>query len=344
MMKPGYAMFAIVFFGVLLIVFFRHMLFQGQHKIVIIQRNSCGCASTDSTSSTTDAATKTMHKAGTDRVPAGKPVLLSTFLLIVVPMRPDSFTVRELIRKTWFSGYENSSNVLLRFLVGTKNLPAKVMKLLKREQSHHSDLAFVSDLEESYKALTNKTMAMMKWSHEHVDFSYLMKCDDDTFVYIDYLVRELRERPRATSLYYGRIEHNSPVLRDPKYVWYDPDWDLADTYLPYAVGGGYILSWDLVGMLARQTSHLKWHPNEDTAVGSWLAAYDYELRSDHLLCVTDVSGRPKSKCFYPPLFHIFYIYPENKTRTSYFRYLHKEHLFNRRMTAPTFTRLTSQSG
>ena len=315
---------SVLFLGVLLVIFFRHTLLQSEYKVVLTRQQPCNCV-TGSAAPATEPPTAPPTKVQVVHDKPDTPVLPSVFLLIMVPMRPVSFSVRKLIRSTWYSGYKDSPDIMLRFLVGTKNLSAVNMKLLNEEQSRHGDIVYC-DLHESYKALTNKTIEMLKWSHEHINFTYLMKCDDDTFVYVDLLVSELRKRPKTTGLYYGRIEYNSPVLRDPKYEWFDPDWDLAATYMPYAIGGGYILSWDLVGMLARQASYLKWHPNEDTAVGSWLAPYKYERRSDHLFCVTSVFGTLKHKCAHFPLFHIFYTYPAHHNQTSYFHYLYNEYI------------------
>ena len=321
----------VLFIGLLLTIFFRHTLLQGDYKaVLVVKQELCDCATGSTIESPSSLPTKTVRRE------PDKPV---TFLLIMVPMRPDSFTVRKLIRNTWYSDYKDHPDVMLRFLVGTKNLSTVNMELLNEEQSQYGDVVY-SDLQESYKALTNKTIEMLKWSHEHVNFSYLMKCDDDTFVYVDLLVSELRKRPRTTGLYYGRIEYYSPVLRDPKYQWVDKDWDLAATYLPYAIGGGYILSWDLVGMLARQSSYLKWHPNEDTAVGSWLAPYRYERRSDHLFCVTSVFGTLKHKCAHFPLFHIFYTYPSHHNQSTYFHHLYNEYMISKKMTAPKVTQPT----
>ena len=58
------------------------------------------------------------------------------------------------------------------------------------------------------------------------------------------------------------------------------------TYVPFALGGGYILSADLITLLVHRRQYLAYHPNEDTAVASWIAAYSYERRNDKLMCVT----------------------------------------------------------
>ncbi|GLV37907.1 beta-13-Galactosyltransferase II [Carabus blaptoides fortunei] len=54
--------------------------------------------------------------------------------------------------------------------------------------------------------------------------------------------------------------------------WKETDWIICDNYLPYALGGGYVLSQGLVSYLARNSEDLKLYKSEDVSVGAWLAA------------------------------------------------------------------------
>ena len=52
------------------------------------------------------------------------------------------------------------------------------------------------------------------------------------------------------------------VNRKPKYgkkKWADNNWNLSSNYLPFALGGGYVLSHDLVSFVSSQSPHLMWH-------------------------------------------------------------------------------------
>ena len=257
--------------------------------------------------------------------PTAKPLMLHTFLLILMPIRPDAFEKRKLIRNTWYKGYKESPDVMLRFFVGTRVIADMIGKELLEEQSTYDDVIFI-DHRETPRALTNKTIALLKWASDNVNFTYMMKCDDDTYVYVDNIINELKKRPTTTGLYYGKMIYRGSVMRNRKFKWADPKWDLGDTYMPYALGGGYILSSDLVVMLAEQADYLKWHPNEDTAVGSWLVPYEYERRSDDLVCVSDVNGTLKYKCVEKfPIFHIFYRYPHHQSGMTYFYKLYHEY-------------------
>ena len=207
-----------------------------------------------------------------------------TFLLILVPIRPQAYEQRALIRKTWYKGFKDGKDVMLRYVMGLEGLNVSEWSRLHDENRKHKDLVFLEHFAEDIRLLTNKTAQVFKWAYENVDYTYLMKCDDDTFVYVRNTLLELRKRPITTRLYYGVMVFNTKPIRDPRNKWYDPTWDLAKTYLPYARGGCYILSTDLVTLVAREYHHLKGYLNEDVSVGAWLAGFDYERRDDDLFC------------------------------------------------------------
>ena len=207
-----------------------------------------------------------------------------TFLLILVPIRPHALEQRTLIRTTWYKGFNDSKDVMLRYMMGLKGLNVSDISRLHDENRQYKDLVFMEHFEEGIRVLTNKTALLFKWAYENVDYTYLMKCDDDSFVYVHNTIVELRKRPSTGRLYYGVMVFNTAPILDRKDKWYDSSWDLAKTYLPYARGGCYILSADLVMLMAKEFHHLKWHLNEDVSVGSWLAGFDYERRDDDLFC------------------------------------------------------------
>ena len=45
-----------------------------------------------------------------------------------------------------------------------------------------------------------ETIALMKWATGNVDFTYLMKCDDDTFAYVHNTIRKLKRRSTTKRL------------------------------------------------------------------------------------------------------------------------------------------------
>ena len=254
----------------------------------------------------------------------------STFLLILIPILPASSGSRDLVRSTWYRGYGDSEDVMLRFVMGVNGLDQSMMTQLQEENERYGDIVFITDFTESTQALTNKTIAMMKWASDNVNFTYMMKCDDDTYVYVDNVISELKRRPRTTRLYYGVMAMNTTPIADPTNKWYDTTWNLSAVYLPYARGGGYILSHDLILLLAKQSKRLKWHLNEDVSVGSWLAAFDYERRDDELFCYTSY-GQNLHPCRHDyHIAHLFHGLPKRKLK-HLFHELYYQHRFQLRI-------------
>jgi len=144
----------------------------------------------------------------------GKP--FTTYLLIMVPILPKSFHNREVIRNTWYKGLNDSGDVMLRFAMGTVGLDDSMTSSLATENSTHGDLIYFDNLTESRAALTNKTLLLMQWAYSNVDFSYFLKCDDDTFVFVERMIRVLKNRKSSTGLYYGKFETKTrPKLSGP---------------------------------------------------------------------------------------------------------------------------------
>ena len=248
---------------------------------------------------------------------------LTTFLLIMVPtmISSKSFHSREMIRNTWYKGLKDSKDVMLRFAMGTAGLDDTNVTdqlQLATENRTHGDLIYFDNFAESRTALTNKTLLMMQWAYSNVNFSYFLKCDDDTFVFVERMITELQKRPSATGLYYGWIQTRSKP--SPNGVWADKTWKLGSFYLPFALGGGYILSSDLIKLIVGNIDYLEWHPNEDTAVGSWLAPYKVEVRKDKLICRSFKSASTSNFCQSNSIMHLFYGLEQSKLDEIFYRY------------------------
>ena len=160
----------------------------------------------------------------------------------------------------------------------------------------------------------------MKWATENVEFTYMMKCDDDTFVYVNNSIRELKRRTTTKQLYYGVMMFNHKPIHNPRSKWKDFQWKLTKTYTPFARGGCYILSEDLVHLLVRQSHRLWRHYLEDVAVGLWLSPFVHERRDDDLFCY--ISYR---KNFHPcrsdyRIAHLFYGQSDTKLKNFFYEF------------------------
>lgn len=222
---------------------------------------------------------------------------LNTFLLIMVSTTPESFIARETIRDTWLHGLNDSEDAIVRFAVGTKDLNGDEATRLQKENDLHKDMVIMEDVKDYYITPTSKTLSMIVWAHNNVDFKYFMKSDPITFVHVANMVSVLQQRPTTKSLYYGRMQYKrKPNRKSSEYK--DTAWDLTETYLPFALGGCYIVSSDLTAHIAHRRNYLKLYPNEDTAVASWIVKYHFERRDDNLLCVTKLgkTNQLEGKC------------------------------------------------
>lgn len=196
-------------------------------------------------------------------------ILFATNLLVVVMSAPSHFDVRNVVRETWAQTLPNGASV--RFVVGGKNLPDETLENIKQEQKVHRDLLIIEDIEESYSSLTRKLLSMLKWVSRHVKYNFLMKVDEDSFVRVEKILDELLTKPQER-LYWGFFDGRAHVKRSGK--WSESDYVLCDRYLPYALGGGYVISKDLVVYIANNADMLKQLNNEDVSLGTWLAPLD----------------------------------------------------------------------
>ncbi|CAH1246945.1 B3GALT6 [Branchiostoma lanceolatum] len=118
---------------------------------------------------------------------------------------------------------------------------------------------------------------MLTWLDRNVDFKYVLKVDDDSFARLDVMEKELRQRNGET-LYWGFFHGDAKVPKEGPLE--DRDWLLCDRYVPYALGGGYVLSADLVHYIAANVDSLKLYRSEDVTVGAWLGPLDIKREHD----------------------------------------------------------------
>ena len=164
------------------------------------------------------------------------------------------------------------------FVLGTKNISSEVKGHLKNEQTANGDLLMLWDVYNSYDLLAERTLRSMDYVFTHYNFTYLLKTDDDMFLNTPILFHEMEHlRPRQR-LYWGSFScHNPPQVEGR---WTEMRWHSCDVYFPYAYGGMYILTRDVVGLVASSSHSLQTYANEDVSMGVWLAPYNLHRLSD----------------------------------------------------------------
>jgi len=111
---------------------------------------------------------------------------------------------------------------------------------------------------------------MIIHAENYFSASLFMKCDDDTFVNTMQLEKEVKKMVKENRLYWGYFDGRAPVQKQGK--WAEKRYVLCDRYIPYALGGGYVIGWDLVNYIAQSAPLLIQYKNEDVSMGTWLAS------------------------------------------------------------------------
>ncbi|XP_026294292.1 beta-1,3-galactosyltransferase 6 [Frankliniella occidentalis] len=189
-------------------------------------------------------------------------------LLIIILSAPDHVEKRHALRRTWLSLIDHDHAKYL-FSIGTKSMSKNELNKLQIEHQHYSDLLILPEVEEDYNLLTKKLLVSLSWADSNFEFDFVLKVDDDSYVNIRNLMKELMQKADADKLYWGYFNGRAQVRQKGK--WKETSWNLCDRYLPYARGGGYIISRQLVHYLAQNYLLLNLFKNEDVAVGAWLA-------------------------------------------------------------------------
>ena len=200
-------------------------------------------------------------------------------LLVMVLSSYGNEKRRDAIRQSWRNSYvEKGKQFPVRFVVGTLLLNSSATEQLVTENKKHNDLLLFHDLLDVYRNLTRKVLQMFIWVDHHMNYSYLLKIDDDTFARLDSIESELRERKSTKALYWGYFIGDHEPTSEGK--WEEHNWFLSEKYLPYALGGGYVLSADLVRRIVVNSDALSLYISEDVSVGTWTSAFDIERKHD----------------------------------------------------------------
>jgi len=211
-----------------------------------------------------------------------KSTFLDAHLLTLIFTGPANVERRKAIRETWIRDALDDGVARFfthKFVIGTKDLDETAMEKLNNEEWNHGDLIFLEDLHDKYENLTFKLGMMLEHVMEYnYQFQFILKVDDDSFVRVKDLWEEVR-REDATRLYYmgyfygrGRVKTKGP--------WKEPNWKLCDYYLPYARGGGYVISRAVVQYVVKNWRLFETYLSEDVSLGAWLAPLKIRRKHD----------------------------------------------------------------
>ena len=200
-------------------------------------------------------------------------------LAVMISSSPGYSERRDAVRRTWIRGYSKQTRKFFtKFVIGTRGLDRETAQKLEIENLKHDDMVLFPDLLDNYNNLGYKTLAGLIWFDKNVNYSYLLKCDDDTFVIPDKIEDELLLRNGSQGLYWGYFTGENYPLTKGK--WAETNWKFCDNYFPYAYGGGYVLSADIVHRIVVNADAMIVYKNEDVSVGAWTVSFHMERKHD----------------------------------------------------------------
>ncbi|CAL8142685.1 unnamed protein product [Orchesella dallaii] len=212
-------------------------------------------------------------------------------LVILIISAPRNFDLRDTLRSTWIKLSPGGKSTKHLFVIGTQDLTPDLLRRVEQEHLVHGDLLLLPEIVDSYQNLTLKLTESLTYISSSVPFRYVLKCDDDSFVRVDAVVEELEERQarirgKPTSkqnagekcYFWGFFDGRARVNKKGK--WKEEDYNLCDLYIPYALGGGYVINKLCSDFIVRNQATLRTYSNEDVTVGTWLSVISHEKRHD----------------------------------------------------------------
>ncbi|XP_076105613.1 beta-1,3-galactosyltransferase 1-like, partial [Mytilus galloprovincialis] len=172
----------------------------------------------------------------------------SVFLAVIVCAAAENFRQRITIRKTWGSVAKTNKEIALVFMLG-KTSDSNVQQEILNESNLYHDI-IQEDFVDSYRNLTYKSVAMLKWSYTYCPSAqYVLKADDDMFVNLEYLLNVLKHK-RLKETVIGLKVTGARPNQDKSSKWYAPKELFNGTvYPPYCSGTSYVISGDSVKKL-----------------------------------------------------------------------------------------------
>ncbi|THU51532.1 hypothetical protein C4D60_Mb06t32020 [Musa balbisiana] len=184
------------------------------------------------------------------------------------------FAERMAVRKTWMQYPAlHSSSAVAHFFVALS--PKKELNAaLKREAEYFKDIVILPFMDH-YDLVVLKTIAICEFGVHNLTAAYIMKCDDDTFVRVDVILRMIETDASNTSLYMGNLNVLHRPLRSGKWAVTYEEWP-EEIYPPYADGPGYIISNDIARYVVSQHANhsLRLFKMEDVSMGMWVEEFN----------------------------------------------------------------------
>jgi len=123
---------------------------------------------------------------------------------------------RAAVRQSWAKASGELGEEVRESKGGGKRCSVRYLFVLggARMQRVGGDDLLLLPVEDGYRQISHKVIGAMRYISETIEFKYLLKTDDDSFVCLARLLEMLRLQPR-TDLYLGVLNKNHSVVNDP---------------------------------------------------------------------------------------------------------------------------------
>ncbi|XP_047332397.1 hydroxyproline O-galactosyltransferase GALT6-like [Impatiens glandulifera] len=198
-------------------------------------------------------------------------------LFIGILSAGNHFAERMALRKSWMQHQLITSlNVVARFFVALHGRNEVNVELMK-EAEFFRDIVIVPYMD-NYDLVVLKTVAICEFGIHELAANYIMKCDDDTFVRIDVVMKEVKKIRQDKSLYMGNINYYHRPLRHGKWAVTYEEWP-EEEYPPYANGPGYVVSSDIAKYIVSnfEKHNLRLFKMEDVSMGMWVENFNKSM-------------------------------------------------------------------
>lgn len=156
-------------------------------------------------------------------------------LITMILSSPENVDQRASIRETWASDFDDRSQYV--FVIGRLNIDSATHASISSEQMAHGDILLLP-VHDSYSNLTRKLLAAIIHIMGSYKFQFLLKVDDDSFVYVKKLIKALDTVDSSQPLYWGYFNGRAPVFKKGK--WKEDNWFLCDRYVCSYDYNGYL--------------------------------------------------------------------------------------------------------
>lgn len=190
------------------------------------------------------------------------------FLMIIIASQALKEDKREAIRETWAKELENQlkKKVYLMFVFGCTR-SVHLDRDIDREARNKPNILRVALNEGENKYEIRSLIEAYRFAAKYKP-QFLIKIQDNVYVYLPKLIPWLNDRQKTSKLYAGRVHTKVQVTRDSKSKYYVSEQEYASGTFPgYCSGAFYILSGDLFQEIMKLESKVKKFNVEDAFVG-----------------------------------------------------------------------------